>query len=82
MADADPYPPIQGEIIDRRTCDEQAALALVTAGALVAIADRHVAAIEPRRSHAVHQGSTACTAHHGASARLAVQRTRASSQGT
>jgi hypothetical protein len=46
MVDADSYPPIQGEIIDRRTCDEQAVLALVTAGALVAIADRHVAVIE------------------------------------
>jgi tellurite resistance protein len=46
MANADSLPPIQGEIIDPRMCDEQAALALVTAGALVAIADRHVAVIE------------------------------------
>jgi tellurite resistance protein len=39
-------PTPRGEIIDPSECDQLAAAALVTAGALVAIADRHVDAIE------------------------------------
>lgn len=45
MPDQDSYP-LHGEIIDSSTRDEQAAAALVTAGAFVSIADRHVATAE------------------------------------
>jgi tellurite resistance protein TerB len=46
MPDKEIYPKTQHEIIDPSECAEQAIAALVTAGALVAIADRHVDAIE------------------------------------
>jgi tellurite resistance protein TerB len=45
MSDAEPLSPIQGEISEPSSLHEQAA-ALVIAGALVAVADRRVAAVE------------------------------------
>src|SRR5437588_10829224 len=38
--------PIQGEIIQPSNVHERAATALVTVGAMVAVADRHVSAVE------------------------------------
>ena len=38
--------PIQGEIIEPSNVHERAATALVTVGAMVAVADRHVSAVE------------------------------------
>jgi tellurite resistance protein TerB len=46
MSDADHFSPIQGEITEPSSLHEQAAAALVIAGALVAVADRRVAAVE------------------------------------
>ena len=46
MPDAEPLSPIQGEITEPSGLHEQAAAALVIAGALVAVADRRVAAVE------------------------------------
>jgi len=46
MSDADHFSPIKGEITEPHSLHEQAAAALVIAGALVAVADRHVAAVE------------------------------------
>jgi tellurite resistance protein len=46
MSDAEHFGPIQGEITEPASFHEQAATALVIAGALVAVADRRVAAVE------------------------------------
>jgi len=46
MTDRSAHLIVHGEIIDPRASDEQAAAALVRAGALVAIADRFVAPVE------------------------------------
>lgn len=46
MHDAEHPSPIAGEITEPSILHEQAAAALVIAGALVAVADRHVAAVE------------------------------------
>jgi tellurite resistance protein TerB len=46
MPDAEPLSPIQGEITEPSSLHEQTAAALVIAGALVAVADRRVTAVE------------------------------------
>jgi tellurite resistance protein TerB len=46
MSEADHFTPIRGEITEPDSLHEQAAAALVIAGALVAVADRRVAAVE------------------------------------
>jgi len=46
MPEQDLCPPIHGEVVDSSTRDERAAAALVTAGAFVSSADRHVAPVE------------------------------------
>ena len=64
MSDADHASPIEGEITEPSSLHEQAAAALVIAGALVAVADRRVAAVErdelirfiPDRGQAPHVG--------------------------
>jgi tellurite resistance protein len=46
MSDAEHSSPVEGEITEPFSLHEQAAAALVIAGALVAVADRRVAAVE------------------------------------
>jgi tellurite resistance protein len=46
MSDADHSNPLEGEITEPTSLHEQAAAALVISGALVAVADRRVAAVE------------------------------------
>lgn len=46
MSDANPSSPIEIEITEPRSFNEQAAVALVIAGALVAVADRRVSPVE------------------------------------
>ncbi len=46
MSDADHSSPVEGEITEPFSLHEQAAAALVISGALVAVADRRVAAVE------------------------------------
>lgn len=49
MSDATPSNPIEIEITKPRSFNEQAAVALVIAGALVAVADRRVSPVSATR---------------------------------
>ena len=65
MSDAQHSNPIEIEITEPSSLNEQAAVALVIVGALVAVADRQCFAGRTRRGRPFHQGSQAGAAYLG-----------------